>query len=284
MKYIIGDSHLHTKESDGAYTVAEVIDFAVGRGLSYICFTDHYPLPPALAHNAPQGLSDAYVKEIEEAKTKFTGTIDICLGAEFDWLEDYADWTWQEIAKRNYDYVLGSIHLLNVFDRTRKYGILDMNEEGFREVADIWGGMKNLIAEYYRQLRLMIESGIFDGLGHFDLIKIYNKAAVLFSEESEWYKEHVITTLDVLAQSKMCMEINTNGWYKKCSVQYPSVWILKEACRRNIPITLSSDGHRGDSIGRDLLKAAELAKSAGYDSIVRFKRRTMMRIALPHQH
>lgn len=282
MYRIIGDSHLHTKESDGAYSVAEVIGFALARKLSYICFTDHYPLPPALEHNAPAGLSDAYVNEIEDAKKKFAGVIDICLGAEFDWLEDYADWTKQEIAKRNYDYVLGSVHLLNTFDRDRKYGILDLNEEGFHDLVKIRGSVQGVVAEYYHQLRLMIESGMFDGLGHFDLIKIYNKADVLFSEENEWYKEHVIKTLDVLAKSKMCMEINTNGWYKKCSVQYPSVWILQEACKRKIPITLSSDGHRGDSIGRDLLKAAELAKSAGYDSIVRFKQRNMVRIALPH--
>jgi histidinol-phosphatase (PHP family) len=281
MQFVIGDSHLHTKESDGAYSVAEVIEFALARKLSYICFTDHYPLPPELEQNAPQGFSDAYVKEIEEAKQKFTGTIDICLGAEFDWLEDYAGWTKQEIAKRNYDYVLGSVHLLNTFDRDRKYGILDLNEEGFYDLIKIRGSAQNVVAEYYRQLRLMIESKMFDGVGHFDLIKIYNKSDSLFSEHSDWYKDDVIKTLDVLAESKMCMEINTNGWYKKCSVQYPSVWILKEAKKRNITITLSSDGHRGDSIGRDLLKAAELAQSAGYESIVRFKQRKMLAVALP---
>jgi histidinol-phosphatase (PHP family) len=282
MKYMIGDSHLHTKESDGAYSVAEVIDFAIGQKLSYIYFTDHYPLPPELAQKATHGLSDAYVKEIEDAQKTFAGVIDICLGAEFDWLEDYADWTAQEIAKRNYDYILGSVHY--IFDNKRKCGLIDANEEAFHEVVKQWGGVQNVVAEYYRQLRLMIKSGLFDGVAHFDLIKIYNKAESLFSEESDWYKHEVLATLDTLAESKMCMEINTNGWYKKCAVQYPSAWILKEAKKRTLSLTLSSDGHRGESVGRDLVKAAELAKSAGYRSIVRFKQRVMVRIALPYQH
>jgi histidinol-phosphatase (PHP family) len=278
MLQTIGDSHLHTKESDGAYSVAEVIDFAVAKKLAYICFTDHYPLPPELAKKETFGLSDAYVKEIVNAKKKFENVIDICLGAEFDWLQDYAEWTAKEISKQKYDYILGSVHY--IFDKNGKCGLIDKNEETFLEIVKDWGGIKNVVSEYYNQLRLMIKSELFDGVGHFDLIKICNKSESLFSEESSWYKDAVVQTLDVLSKSKMCLEINTNGWYKKCSAQYPSLWILKEAKQRNIPITLSSDGHREDSVGRDLLKALELAKSAGYDSVVRFKGRRMIAVKL----
>jgi len=278
MRLTIGDSHLHTKESDGAYSVAEVINFAIEKKLSYICFTDHYPLPPKLAKKEISGFSDAYIKEIVNAKKKFENVIDICLGAEFDWLQDYAEWTANEISNQRYDYILGSIHY--IFDMKGKCSLVDKNEETFLEIMKDWGGIKNVVSEYYRQLRLMIQSELFDGVGHFDLIKIYNKSESLFSEESSWYKEEVIKTLDVLAQSKMCLEINTNGWYKKCSAQYPSFWILKEAKQRHIPITLSSDGHRDDGIGRDLLRVLELAQSAGYDSIVRFKQRQMITIEL----
>lgn len=274
MKLLIGDSHLHTKESDGAYSVAQVADFAIQRGLAYICFTDHYPRPDEVASNGKDSLSDTYINEIAQAKEHFKGVIDIALGSEFDWLEPHTDWTAKEIQRRNYDYILGSIHFLT--DSAGKLWPIDENEEKFGQTVRAFGGIEQAVCEYYRQLRLMIQSGLFDGLGHFDLIRIYNKSQCLFSEDSDWYKRQVLQTLDVLAQSRMCMEINTNGWYKKCGVQYPTFWILQEAKKRNIPITLSSDGHRDDSIGRDLTKAWQLAQQAGYDSIVRFKNREMI--------
>jgi histidinol-phosphatase (PHP family) len=150
---------------------------------------------------------------------------------------------------------------------------IDESEEAFVRGAVECGGVEGLVREYYRQVRLLIESGLFDGLGHFDLVKIFNKDDTLFPQDSAWYRQAVRETLDVLAKSAMCMEINTNGWYKRIGEQYPSEWILRETRARNIAITLSSDGHRGDSVGRDLERAWAAAKKAGYETWVRFVQR-----------
>jgi histidinol-phosphatase (PHP family) len=278
MKIAYGDSHLHTVESDGKCSVEQVAELAARRRLAYICFTDHYPLAPGLPELAAADFDERYIEQIRRVQEQYRGVMDICFGAEFDWIAGYGEWTAAEIAKGRYDYVLGSVHF--ILDDRGQWLPVDESEARFLESSAKSGGVENFVCAYYGEIRNLVRSGLFDGLAHLDLIRIFNKSQSLFSENGDWYKGQVLETLDVLAGSKMCMEINTNGWYKRCEMQYPALWILQEARKREIPLTLSSDGHRPEGIGRDLDKACALAQSAGYDSIVRFKNREMLTIKI----
>ena len=278
---ILINFHVHTTGSDGTLTPEEMVKEAIKEGIKFMCFTDHFELPDKKKlFNAKHDFhTPEYVKEIRQIQKEYKNKIDISFGGEFDWLPPYQEWLKKEIKKEKYDYVIGSVHFLEKDGQYYSYNFGGAHGHLWGKNAEIFGGTKGFIKEYYNQVRLLAESGIYDSIGHLDAIRIYNKDSILFSEDESWYKEEVIKTLDVIAKAKMVMEINVRGLVKTSAVQYPSFWIIKEAKKRNIPITIGTDAHNTLEIGENLNKAYELAKKAGYSEIVRFKDRK--RIIIP---
>jgi len=271
------DFHIHSTGSDGKMEPEEVIEREIRLGTKYICFTDHLPFPQDAFKIGKNFHNQKYTQEIERLQKKYKAQIDISLGAECDYFEGREDWTKNLLKEKNYDYLLGSVHFLKI--NGEFFGI-DSNKENWIKCARILGGKEKLIQKYYIQLRAMISSKLFDSVGHFDLVKIYNKDFSLFSEDSDFYKNEVLETLDLVKKNNMCIEINTSGWRKNVQVQYPSIWILKEARKRNIPITIGSDAHRIEDVGKDLDKAIEIAKKIGYSSVSRFKKRKRIEVKI----
>jgi histidinol-phosphatase (PHP family) len=92
---------------------------------------------------------------------------------------------------------------------------------------------------YFETLAAATRSGLFDSLSHPDLVKIFGERPV------EPYDYGPVVDTRFLA-----------------------------ACReRDVPVTLASDAHSPDVVGRDFDLALELLRSAGYDTITVFERR-----------
>jgi histidinol-phosphatase (PHP family) len=273
---------MHSTGSDGNLTPQEVVKEAIEQGIHFMCFTDHYRRPSELdsCWDTSKFHPKEYVKDIRSLQKKYKDKIDISFGAEFDWLPNDIDWLKNELSKEDYDFAIGSVHLF--FKGKQVIPFMFSNGEGEQWVlaAKEFGGNKEMVKEYYKEMRAMIKSKIFDSVGHFDVIKIHNKDSMLFSENEDWYKKEVLMTLDVLKDSKMAMEINTSGLSRDVAMQYPSLWILKEAKKRNIPITIGSDAHSRERVGKDLDFAYNFAREAGYTSIVRFKARKMISVEI----
>jgi histidinol-phosphatase (PHP family) len=288
--------HIHSTGSDGKLTPEEVVKEAIKAGIKYICFTDHSPLPERFK-DVKESHDEFYLKEmcnqqdrrknfhnkeyIDKIKTlqrEYKKEIDVSLGIELDWLEYDLDWIRKEASKIEYDYVLGSVHCVPLGG---VYLSIEEGKEKFLEIVNNqFKGIEKFVKEYYLQIRNLAKSGLFDSIAHFDLIKMYNSDSSLFLEDSDWYKQEIKETLDIIAKSKTAIEINMHGLVKVTRAQYPSLWILKEARKRNIPITISTDAHRSGQVGQDLDKAYDLAREAGYSEIVRFKARKMVPIKI----
>lgn len=265
--------------------VSETVESAYQRGIN-IGLSDHYPLPPGFIdptvdHDCSMprilyfGNYRSQINEVVQNEQR----IKVLKAAEFDWLRSYQEWSKNEVLDYPFDYTIGSVHF--VPDIKGNYHIIDYTEKVFRQTVDTFGGIRNLVEAYYREISAMATSGIpFNIVGHIDLIKKYNADQAYFSEDEDWYRDAVTQALKSISNTPMAIEINTAGWYKKCEAQYPSLWILKEAKRLGIPITLGSDGHRPEEIGRDLDKAIVAAKEAGYTSVVYFENRHMKEITL----
>jgi histidinol-phosphatase (PHP family) len=76
--------------------------------------------------------------------------------------------------------------------------------------------------------------------------------------------------LDAIAEARMVVEINTNGWHCPCREAYPSAAILEQCRRRDIAVTLSADAHDPTHLLRDFPAAARMLRDAGYDQVARF--------------
>jgi DNA polymerase (family 10) len=83
---IRGDLHMHTTATDGAATIAEMIEAARARGLKYIAITDHSKRV-SMANGLDAARLRAHWKEIDKVRKKTTG-IEVMCGVECDILED----------------------------------------------------------------------------------------------------------------------------------------------------------------------------------------------------
>jgi histidinol-phosphatase (PHP family) len=120
----------------------------------------------------------------------------------------------------------------------------------------------------------MAKSGLFDFLGHPDLIK---KFAYRPSGDLRRFYDPVIETI---AGNDVAIELNTAGFHKPCAEQYPSAEFLTLAAGANIPITLSSDAHHPSEVARDFERGLQLIKDAGFTHLSRFQKRQRTQVRI----
>ncbi|MFC1685398.1 histidinol-phosphatase HisJ family protein [Nanoarchaeota archaeon] len=271
--------HLHSTGSDGKLKPEEVVKLSIKAGLEHICFTDHHLYPKILGKKVGWSGSvhhkEPYYKEVLRLKKKYAKKICIGYGAEFDWFEDYQAFTKKQLKSRPFDFILGAIHVFKLRDGSY-FNVNDMRKDMSGPMKKY--GMESIVKGYYKTLRNLIKSELFDCVAHFDVIKIRNADKRCFSEKSKWYKDEALKTLNVLQKSGMCMEINTGAKRAGLKGNYPAEWILKEAFKRRIPITIGSDGHKNVDLG--LKEGYQMAKSVGYKTLWVFEGRKRREIKI----
>jgi histidinol-phosphatase (PHP family) len=252
--------HNHTTWSDGLSTPADMIEGARRAGLEELGISDHFALAPQDRRFswslAPEQL-DAYVTEIQKAKAA-TKDLVIRMGLEVDYFPETIDLINKRLASYPFDYLIGSVHFVDDF-------IIDLNAQPWEGISQddrnrMWRG-------YWQLLRQAAESRSFDIIGHFDLPKKFEfYPSVDLTEEA-------LAVLDAMAAADMAIEINCSGWDKPVEEAYPSLFYLREARKRKIPLIVSADAHTAENVTRNFERAHRLAIQAGYTECVRYNRR-----------
>lgn len=225
------------------------------RGLAAIGIADHLPL----AHNPhpdptlamPLAELDAYVAEVNALKSAEPGFV--LLGVEADYLPASVEVTAELLGRLSLDYVVGSVHFLNGwgFDDPRY-----VEEYEHRSVDQVY-------REYLRLVGDAAETGLFDIIGHLDLVKKFGHRA-RSDLRSEWQ-----ALAERLAAAGVAVELNTAGLRKPVGELYPSPAVLEILHGCGVPLTFGSDAHCPEDVGRDFDLAVTAARNAGYRSYVR---------------
>ncbi|HTX71077.1 MAG TPA: PHP-associated domain-containing protein, partial [Thermoleophilia bacterium] len=127
-----------------------------------------------------------------------------------------------------------------------------------------------LFSAYYRTVRRAAEWGRFDIFAHIDYIGLWGHRpgpAVLSEVEA---------ALDALAASGAALELNTDRFSDPAGVMYPSLEILRGARVRGIPLTIDSDAHEAEHVGRAWDEAIALARTSGYRETLRLSDRALV--------
>lgn len=262
---IIGDYHMHTPLCGHAVGLpSEYAEQAVKVGLKEIGFSDHAPLlshvDPKITMNREQ--LPLYLAMMEDVRERFAKKLKIKVGIEADFLPGFEEETKKLLKSYAFDFVIGSVHFI------RRWGFDDPAEREQWTNQDI----NQVYRNYYELLRQSAKSQMFDVVAHVDLVKKFgNKPTDDMSEE-------VKTTAKAFKDSGMVVEINTSGLRKPCKEIYPSLGNLKIYCQAGVPLTFGSDSHEPQHVGKDFLKALALAKAAGYQQYVVFKKRKIEKI------
>ena len=253
--------HTHTPLCRHAEGEPEAyVDAALAAGLTEYGISDHAPQIPEPYDDwrMLEGELPEYFRWIERARSHAAGRIPVRCGLECDWLEGCEPWIAQLAARHDWDYLIGSVHYLGDWDFDNPKWLGTRWAES--DVEDVW-------SRYWTTYTRMAESGLFDILGHPDLVK---KFAHRPAGDLARFYEPVI---DAIAASGSAIELNTAGWHKPCAEAYPAPAFLELACSAGIPLVISSDAHAPEEMGRDFQKAIALAKAAGYRETLLFEKR-----------
>jgi len=249
------DLHNHTTRCNHAVgTIDEYINRAIELGIDTYGFSEHAPMNFDTYYRLGFEEMDAYVQDVLVAKEKYQGKIEILLGYEVDYLPTYMD---KRVLKSDVDYLIGSVHFIDKwgFDNPEFIGGYEK-----RDIDTIW-------QEYFDAIEAMAQTGYFDIVGHFDLIKVFkfmpNKDIRLIANNA----------LKAIKKSGMVLELNSAGLRKPIKEIYPSEMLLNVAYELDIPITFSSDAHSVEQVGFKYEEATALAKKIGYRKAVTFERR-----------
>ncbi len=263
------DYHLHTSRCCHATgTMEDYLENAVNNGLQEVGFADHFPLgllgitPRAKVTMEPEEL-DQYVRDVEVFKKNNTG-LKVKLGIEVDYIPGTEKKLEPLLKQYPFDYVIGSIHFMDEWDFTHPV------------YADTYKhrNIDELYRNYFKLVREVCLSGLFDIFGHIDVIKKFNyrpeEGLQLLWDE----------TTSLLKTTGMAIEVNTAGRDAPVGEFYPDYPFLERCFRSGVPVTLGSDAHSPEQVGRYFPEAIELLKKAGYRELTLFESRKKNTIRL----
>ncbi|MGB2952456.1 MAG: histidinol-phosphatase HisJ family protein [Gaiellaceae bacterium] len=261
---MIVDYHTHLRDPEERidHTVEAVerfVDTASARGLDEIGFTEHvyyfeqtrelwtehYQLERCVYD------LDRYVGAVLQAKER---GLPVKLGLEVDYFPGIERELAEALEPYPWDYLLGSVHFVDGFAVDQQPGLVEKlgPAEGWRR--------------YFVWLRNAARSGLFDSLSHPDLVKHHGPRAE--TEQVHYLHEE---TADAIEAAGVCVEVSAAGLRKPVGEPYPDPALLGACRERGVGITLASDAHTPADVGRDLDRAVELARDAGYETLTVFE-------------
>jgi histidinol-phosphatase (PHP family) len=97
--------------------------------------------------------------------------------------------------------------------------------------------------DYFEIMIKGIQSGLFDVVGHLDLVKRPGYPVL------DTNREDVEKVLAAVKGKGMSIELNTSGLRKPIGEIYPAMKIIEMVIKKQIPIAMASDAHRPEHVG-----------------------------------
>lgn len=256
----LSNIHTHTTLCDGKNTPEEMVAAAIRLGFTDLGFSAHSPAPYDPGCPGVQSESE-YRNKIAGLRDEYRGKIEILCGLETD--------TYAPTDAGNYDYIIGSNHFLPVENGV--YVAVDGDRDLLAATLNERYGNDGIAMakEYYALQYQGICQQRPDVVGHFDLIKKYNREGSLFDEESAAYQTLARSALDavleVLDEYGGMLEVNTGAMTRMLRDDpYPSLFLLQHAAKRNARVIITSDCHKESALNAYFDVAQELLKKAGF--------------------
>jgi len=185
---------------------------------------------------------------------------DLRLGIEADFVAGGEDRMASLLEAREFDYVIGSVHFI-------REGAVDMDD------YSVWGtgrSAEEIWRRYFQTLGEAARSGLFDVLGHPDLVKMWGRERPLPEGDLRRYYE---LAMEGIAESGIAVEVSTAGLRKGVKELYPAPAFLEMCLQAGAQVALSSDAHRPEDVGADYDRALELLEVLGVSELCVFDHR-----------
>ena len=260
------DYHVHTRlcnHAEGSMTA--FIEHAVALGFEQICFLDHLTITDS---PRPMTMEVAevplYFQAVQRLKRIYGDRISVKAGLEIEYNPQYTDLFTQIVDDFAFDVVGSSIHQLDGIDIVSRP--LDREAPGLDPAF-----IQNRYIEY---LQMMLSDDYFDIICHLDLLKKFGK------DLNSSFEDRLADTLSQAATRNLTVEVNTSGFDHPAAEAYPSPALLTRLRQTGITITIGSDAHRPEEIGRHFDRALNYIQSAGFSHLSVFNGRRQSQVPI----
>jgi histidinol-phosphatase (PHP family) len=270
------DCHTHTQFSvDSDADIVGMIERAIELGLSAYAITDHcectrwfpedhYPDVTTYRYFDFGTDFENSVSAVTKLKEKYDGKLNLICGVEMGQATQQPDIAERIINDERLDFVIASLHQL---PDTEDFSFIDYTK--YTE-----DGIYDLLERYFKEIYEICKWGKFDVLGHLTYTLRYIKGNFGFDADISRYDDIIAESFRAIIQNGCGIEINTSGLRQAYGDTFPSLKYIK--LYRELGgeiISVGSDSHTIEDLGKGVRTGAELAATAGFKYLCCFKRR-----------
>ncbi|WP_434521099.1 PHP domain-containing protein [Halorubrum sp. AS12] len=227
------DIHTHTTFSDGS-DLSTMVGAAEDAGLNGIGLTDHCIVTAdAFGRRSKYDLVETYERRRELIETVRTD-VDVSLydATEMSYVERDVDAIREFLRTADFDYTVGSVHFAGEYDYTSDAPYVDVSAEARRAAVE----------RYYDAVVSLVESELFDVLGHLDLPE---RLETLRGHSRPNDYDRVATAL---AASRTVPEVNAGRINRSLGRLHPNPSMFSRFEDHGVEFVLGSDSHRPDEL------------------------------------
>jgi histidinol-phosphatase (PHP family) len=252
------DAHLHTDQSpDSSVPIDVYAAQAVERGIPEIAITDHVdfdPRDPAYEYTRYED-RERTVRDAAERWSK-RGVV-VHFGAELTYNQRWESDVRDHLRRHRYDYVIGSVH--------------DWPESPYwpSRVRSFIDGrsLEEVLQPYYAEIIAAARSGLFDTIGHLDVVKRYLHPYITAADLAT-RQELQEPALRAIIEAGVVLEVNSSGLRYPGAETYPSAAVV--ARYRELGgerVVVGSDAHSRGSFAARLDESYGHIAAAGFDAL-----------------
>lgn len=263
---VTADYHLHSSHSgDSDAPMETMIQSAVSRGLTHICFTEHMDLAYPVSPETPAGYfevdTDSYLTQLIRLREKYAPQIRVAFGVELGLQSGIAGQIEAYAGSHAFDFIIGSSHAVNGKDP-----YYPSFYEGRRK--------EDAYREYFQSIIDNVEAfSDYDVYGHLDYVVRYGPGKDRAYSYAK-YRDLFDRMLRLLLERGKGIELNTAGLRAGLRDVNPCRDVL--ARYRQLGgelITVGSDAHRPEDVAADFIRAEEILTACGFRYYAVFQNR-----------
>ncbi len=268
------DCHTHSTNSpDGNSSAEDMLKTAIKHKLSAYALTDHCEVNRWFSiehYGAEPNEYDTYdfgadfeksMKENTVLKEKYKDKINFLCGIELGQAPLDLGLADSIAADKRLDFVIGSIHQVVSYD---DFAFIDYSKND----------VDTLLKMYYDNMYSLCKWNKFDILGHITYPLRYIEGDKGIKVDMSKYEEIIRCCFRTLIGNGKGIEINTSGLRQAYGKAFPDLyWVKMFKEMGGEVLSLGSDAHCSEDLGKGISDGAEIALAAGFKYLCFFKER-----------
>jgi len=233
-------------------TLEDVIKRYVELEFSWVGITEHTPaittqlLDPGQVKLGltPEDLLNtfaSYMDECRRLQEKYRSKIQIFAAMEIETYSGFEKFVPFLLERFTPDYLVGSVHFVDDIS-------IDYSKQTYAKAVQQLGNIEKLYCRYFDQQYEMIKLFHPAVVGHFDLIRIFDKDYKMRLQQPEIW-QRIKRNLDLVKEFGLILDLNLRSLVKGADEPYISRSILELARDMNIAVVPGDDSHGVASVG-----------------------------------